>query len=141
MASEVRRVGMRRGQGILLDPGQPVSVLIGEIDLWRLARRRPADEQRLSLLVHRRVVGESKVGEALGSTWSEIIERIDLPGEDVVLGPGEEQPMALLVDSGEALHHPWAAGELGPLAVGEAIEMTVAVTLGPPDEAAVIEEF
>ena len=65
---------MRRGQGILLDPGQPVAVLVGEIDLRRLARRRAAHQQRLPLLVHRRVVGEGKVGQPLRGTRVEIID-------------------------------------------------------------------
>ena len=49
--------------------------------------------------------------------------------------------MGLLVDTGEALHHPRSAGQLRPFAVGESIQMAISVPLGPPDEAAVVEEF
>src|SRR4051812_41824232 len=49
--------------------------------------------------------------------------------------------MRSLVDPGETFDDPGTAGQLRPAPICEAIEVTESVALGPPDQAAIVEEF
>src|ERR1700740_829560 len=59
--------------------------------------------------------------------------------ERPVLVADEVEPALGLVDAGKVLHHPGTLGELSPFALGETVEMAIAVALRAPDQAAVLQ--
>ena len=122
-------------------PRQPLAGLVGKIDLRRLARRGTGDEQRLARscpstrrwrmpgrsAAAARPASGNRAHRPAGRATSSLV-----PVKNSRCGSGPPRP-----GSG---HHPRPLRQLLPLAVGEAIEVAEAVALGPPDQAAVLEE-
>ena len=122
MRGEIRRVGVRRIELVLLDPGDTRAIGVGQIDSGRLIGGRARDENAGTILVHVAGIPIAGLGQALWLARAEIIDRINVLLEHSVPVGGEEKAMLRFVDADEAgqyaLPRPAHPGEEGFDALG-----------------------
>jgi hypothetical protein len=112
MRGQIGRIGVVARHLVFLDPGQALAGGIGQIGLRRLRIGAARDDQRLPLGVHAGVVVKGQVGQALDLARRLERQRIDLPGQHIVLRAGEIDAARLLVHADQVGHHPVALGQL-----------------------------
>ena len=139
MAGEEGRIGVIALDPVLLDPRDLLAVRRCQIGLRRLVRAGTGDVKQPPLAIHAGRIGEGGVGEQLGRRRAVEPGAVDLLGQHSGGRLISEGPR-LLVHADQRGCGRGATGELLPCPAGIAVEMPVAVTLGPPQQAAVLEE-
>ena len=141
MAVEIRRVGVRRVERILLDPGETLAGGVGEVGLRGLRRVGPRDQRMRCALVHHRIVVPAALGHADRRGGAIIAHPVELLLERRFGGADEIDPLGLLIDAGDLLDGPVATRQLGPSARPPAVEVRKAAPLRRPDQAAVLQRL
>ena len=146
MRGDVGIIGVPRRQPVLVEPGDALARGIRQIGLRGLLGVGAGEQHARRRLVHRNAavaadaVGPARIGQALGRAHRLIVEGVDLRFERRILVAGEPDAVARLIEAEHLVDHPGATRQLGPLPPGEAVEVAVAVALGPPDQAAVLQD-